>query len=115
MADYIDRQEAIDMLRKFAEDCKGSTEAAAAAAMAISVISRVPSPWNSTDESLPVRNGDYICCYLFPRGKDPNKRCIGSVRYHENEEDRHFDRSFGRKVTHWMEQPDAPEVKKCES
>ena len=45
MADYIDRQAAIAALRKFADDCPGSTEAAAAAAMAISVISRLPGPW----------------------------------------------------------------------
>lgn len=42
MADYIDRQAAVAALREFAEDCKGSTEAATAAAMAISVISRLP-------------------------------------------------------------------------
>lgn len=35
MADYIDRQAAIAALREFAEDCKGSTEAATAAACAI--------------------------------------------------------------------------------
>lgn len=45
MADYIDRQAAIAALREFAEECKGSTEAATAAAMAISVISRLPGPW----------------------------------------------------------------------
>lgn len=43
MADYIDRQAAIAALREFAEECKGSTEAATAAAMAISVISRLGS------------------------------------------------------------------------
>ena len=31
MADYIDRQAAVAALREFAEDCKGSTEAATAA------------------------------------------------------------------------------------
>lgn len=45
MADYIDRQAAIAALREFAESCKGSTEAAIAAVMAISVISRLPGPW----------------------------------------------------------------------
>lgn len=42
MADYIDRAEAIKALREFGETCKGSSEAATAAAMAISVISRLP-------------------------------------------------------------------------
>lgn len=42
MDDYIDRAEAIKALREFGETCKGSAEAATAAAMAISVISRVP-------------------------------------------------------------------------
>lgn len=50
MADYIDRQNAIAALRGFAEECKGSTEAATAAAMAISVISRVPGPWVSVEQ-----------------------------------------------------------------
>lgn len=44
MADYIDRQAAIAALREFAEECNGSAEAATAAAMAISVISRMPMP-----------------------------------------------------------------------
>lgn len=43
MADYIDRNAAIEALRKLADDCPGSTEAATAAAMGISVISRLPS------------------------------------------------------------------------
>lgn len=54
MADYIDRQAAIAALREFAEGCKSSTEAATAAAMAISVISRLPGPWVSVEERKPV-------------------------------------------------------------
>lgn len=54
MADYIDRQAAIAALREFAEECKDSTEAATAAAMAISVISRLPGPWGSVEDSEPV-------------------------------------------------------------
>lgn len=54
MADYIDRQVAIAALREFAEECKGSAEAATAAAMAISVISRLPGPWVSVEERQPV-------------------------------------------------------------
>lgn len=54
MADYIDRQAAIAALREFAEGCNGSTEAATAAAMAISVISRLPGPWVSVGERKPV-------------------------------------------------------------
>lgn len=53
MADYIDRQAAIAALRKFADDCPGSTEAAAAAAMAISVISRLPGPWVNAKTNFP--------------------------------------------------------------
>lgn len=49
MADYIDRQDAIAALREFAEECKGSTEAATAAAMAISVISRLPGQMEMED------------------------------------------------------------------
>ena len=53
MADYIDRNAAIEALRKFADDCPGSTEAATAAAMAISVISRLPGPWVSVENEKP--------------------------------------------------------------
>lgn len=60
MVDYIDRSAAIEALRKFADDCPGSTEAATAAAMAISVISRLPSPWVSVEDRLPECNGNYI-------------------------------------------------------
>lgn len=55
MADYIDRKAAIAALREFAEECKDSTEAATAAAMAISVISRMPGPWVSVEDRLPPK------------------------------------------------------------
>ena len=55
MADYIDRQAAIAALMEFAESCNGSTEAATAAAMAISVISRLPGPWVSVGDKLPPK------------------------------------------------------------
>lgn len=55
MADYIDRAEAIKALREFAESCNGSTEAATAAVMAISVISRLPGPWVSVEDRLPPK------------------------------------------------------------
>lgn len=43
--DLIDRDEAIKAPRKLADDCPGSIEAATAAAMGISVISRLPGVW----------------------------------------------------------------------
>lgn len=52
MADYIDRSAAIEALRKFADDCPGSTEAATAAAMAISVLSRVRGPLVNAEMAL---------------------------------------------------------------
>ena len=60
MADYIDRQSAIAALREFAEECKGSTEATTAAAVAISVISRLPSPWVSVEDRLPEAETDVL-------------------------------------------------------
>ena len=60
MADYIDRQAAIAALRKFAEDCKGSTEAATAAAMAISVISRLPGQWRNAKTNFPPEGEDIL-------------------------------------------------------
>ena len=56
MADYIDRQAAIAALRKFAESCNGSTEAATAVSVAISVLSRVPSPWADAKAHPPEKN-----------------------------------------------------------
>lgn len=60
MADYIDRKDAIVALREFAEKCKGSTEAAIAAAMAISVILRLPGPWVSVEDRPPEAETDVL-------------------------------------------------------
>lgn len=60
MADYINRQAAIVALREFAEKCKGSTEAATAVVMAISVISRLPGPWVSVEDRLPEAETDVL-------------------------------------------------------
>lgn len=60
MADYIDRQAAIAALRKFAEECMGSDEAATAAAMAISVISRLQGPWVSVEDRPPEAETDVL-------------------------------------------------------
>lgn len=108
MADYIDRQTAIAALRKFAESCKGSTEAATAAAMAISVISRLPGPWASVEDSQPVLHkriflrvgiGGVITGWAYVgHGGD-----IGYVNDNG-------DRVTG--VTNWMPLPDASEVGK---
>ena len=79
MADYIDRNAAIGALRKFADDCPGSTEAATAAAMAISVLSRVPGPWVEVEDGLPKaenevlalcdRNGfQFVCPAIYEDG-----------------------------------------------
>lgn len=57
MADYIDRQAAVAALREFAEDCKGSTEAATAAAM---VISRLPGPWVNAKTNFPPEGEDIL-------------------------------------------------------
>lgn len=106
--DYIDRQAAIAALREFAEECKGSTEAATAAAMAISVISRLPGPWVSVKERQPVRQkriflrvgiGGVITgwAYVGHGGR------IGYV-------DDNGELVTG--VTGWMELPDTPEVAK---
>ena len=60
MADYIDRNAAIEALRKFADDCPGSTEAATAAATAISVLSRVPGPWVEVKDGLPKAENEVL-------------------------------------------------------
>lgn len=106
MADYIDRQAAIAALREFAEDCKGSTEAATAAAMAISVISRLPGPWASVEDSQPVLHkriflrvgiGGLIIGWAYVGYG-------GGIGYVDD----NGDSVTG--VTGWMELPDAREV-----
>lgn len=106
MADYIDRQAAIAALRKFAEDCKGSTEAATAADMAISVISRLPGPWVSVKERqqvlhkrifLRVGIGGVITGWAYVGYG-------GGIGYVDDNGD------LVTGVTGWMELPDAQEV-----
>lgn len=106
MADYIDRKDAIVALREFAEKCKGSTEAATAAAMAISVISRLPGPWVSVGDSpqvlhkrifLRVGIGGAITGWAYVGHG-------GRICYVDD----NGERVTG--VTGWMELPDAPEV-----
>lgn len=106
MADYIDRQAAIAALREFAEECKGSTEAAAAAAMAISVISRLPGPWVDATVQLPPEG---VSCLTYCRFKHMRDRTLRTYR-----DGTTFFRPDGarpgRDISHWMPQPDAPEV-----
>ena len=108
MADYIDRQAAIAALREFAEEYKGSTEAATAAAMAISVISRLPGPWVSVEERQPVLKkriflrvgiGGVITGWAYAGYG-------GGIGYVDD----NGEPVTG--VTGWMELPDAPEVGK---
>lgn len=112
MADYIDRQAAIAALREFAEECKDSTEAATAAAMAISVISRLPGPWMDAKAHPPEKNGEYLCCFgftLLARGlcKD---RFFGPISYYAADEPTHWGSEgiHGLTVLSWMPSPDLP-------
>lgn len=107
MADYIDRQAAIAALREFAEECKGSTEAATAAAMAISVISMLPGPWVSVGDGLP----DYgVRVLTYSKYKHMSDRNL----YRFNDGTIVFcpdGMKPGNDITHWMPSPDVPEVK----
>lgn len=101
MADYIDRQAAIAALREFAEGCKDSSEAATAVSVAISVLSRVPSPWAAVD-AVPSPGGKDV---LLAIGQtDVFMGYYVGGRYYDSE----GCGTYG--VTHWMDRPDAPEV-----
>ena len=106
MADYIDRQAAIAALRKFAKDCKGSTEAATAVSVAISVLSRVPSPWVDTTVQLPPEG---VKCLTYCKFKHMQDRALVTFR-----DGTTLVRPDGLKpgadISHWMPLPDAPEV-----
>ena len=112
MADYIDRQAAIAALREFAEECKGSAEAATAAAMAISVISRLPGPWMDAKAHPPEKNGEYLCCFWFmlPGRGLCKDQFFGPIRYYATDEPPHWDSegTYGMKVLSWMPSPDLP-------
>lgn len=110
MADYIDRSAAIEALRKFADDCPGSTEAATAAAMAISVLSRVPGPWVNVEDRPPEKSGEYLCAFNYaPEGKI----FIDKIEYCAEGRHKGFDDWCGQRVSRWMQMPDAPEVERC--
>lgn len=116
MADYIDRNAAIEALQKFADDCPGSTEAATAAAMAISVLSRAIGPWISVEDRLPEADGFYLCIFGYKRdwGIDMPSDPRWILRFSRSSNKPHFEWEdlMGMVVTHWMELPDAPEVGK---
>lgn len=106
MADYIDRAEAIKALREFGETCKGSSEAATAVSVAISVLSRVPSPWADASTRPPEKAGKYLCAYMFdafPDNKLVGKKMYDQARWHTG-----FESWLDQTVTHWMPLPDLP-------
>lgn len=108
MADYIDRQAAIAALREFAEGCKGSAEAATASAMAISVISRMPGPWESVEDGLPDYGVRVLTYSKFGHMSDRKLYRFndGTIVFRQD------GMKPGIDITHWMTRPDAPEVEK---
>ncbi len=109
MADYIDRQAAIAALKKMVDDCHDSTEAATAAAMAISVISQLPSPWVAANTRPPEKTGEYLCAFKY-RDSPWDDVFMGKIDYVATGKDKGFEPWRGQIVSHWMPMPDAPEV-----
>ena len=109
MADYIDRQAAIAALREFAEGCKGSTEAATAAAMAISVISRVPGPWVDANTRPPEKTGESLCAFKY-RQEPWADVFMDKMTYCASLSDSGFEAWRGQVVSHWMPLPDLPDA-----
>lgn len=106
MADYIDRAEAIKALREFAEGCKGSVEAATAAAMAISVISRMPGPWVSVEDRLPPKRLGVAVIVRYGTATFASHAWLNSYGEWVG---------VGGTVSAWAPLPDVPEVAECES
>lgn len=105
MADYIDRAEAIKALREFGETCKGSSEAATTAAMAISVISRLPGPWVSVEDKLPPKRLGVAVTVRYDNCTFVSHAWLNS--YNE-----WVGIPAGGTVSSWAPLPDAPEVEK---
>ena len=103
MADYIDRQAAIAALREFAEECKDSTEAATAAAMAISVISRLPGPWMNAKTNFPPEGEDIL---IAASDSTVWQGCYREGKYFE-----YIIKEEMHNPPCWMPMPDEPEVK----
>ena len=112
MADYIDRAEAIKALLEFGETCKHSVYATLAVPLAISVISRLPSPWMDAKANPPEKNGEYLCCYGFtlPSRGLCEDRFFGPINYYATDEPPHWNSegTHGLTVLSWMPSPDLP-------
>lgn len=111
MADYIDRAEAIKALREFGETCKGSSEAATAVSVAISVLSRVPSPWVDANTRPPEKTGEYLCVFKY-RYEPWADVFMDKMTYLASTSPSRFEAWRGQVVSHWMPLPDAPEVER---
>lgn len=109
MADYIDRQAAIAAVRKFAEDCKGSTEAATAVSVAISVLSLVPSPWVDANTRPPEKTGEYLCVFQY-RHSPWADVFMDKMDYCATGKHKGFEAWRGQIVSHWMQLPDLPKT-----
>ena len=120
MSDYIDRNAAIEALRKLADDCPGSTEAATAAAMAISVISRLPGPWVSVKNEKPPLWVPVIVAYRDFYSSNVIHTDDVATRVDDNKwlwwdgEPRSCDDVVKVEIDYWMPLPDAPAMRKAE-
>ena len=111
MADYIDRAEAIKALREFGESCKDSAEAATAISVAISVLSRVPSPWVDANTRKPKKTDEYLCVFTYRQAPWADV-FVEKMTYCASPSHSGFEAWRGQVVSHWMPMPDAPEVGK---
>ena len=109
MADYIDRQAAIAALREFAEECKGSTEDATAAAMAISVISRLQGPLVDANTRPPEKTGEYLCVFKYRQAPWADV-FMDKMTYCASPSHSGFEAWCEQIVSHWMPLPDLPDA-----
>ena len=110
MADYIDRDAAIETLRKKLRDYYGSVEAFCALDSAISILRNMPTPWINAKDRLPETSGRYLCMHYFvingaPRFTD---KPVTIIYYDSGESRFQNENLYGMKVSHWMPLPDLP-------
>ena len=110
MADYIDRQAAIAAIDEYMEDITGLYDSCWNGPVIVAeikdIISELPSPWVSVEDRLPECDVRVLTYSKFRHMSDRKLYMFddGTIAFRPD------GMKPGIDITHWMPQPDAPEV-----